>query len=116
MKKYTREDLIKICELAIVNEKYWKDRDTESAQRNVGICWILLKCGCDFEVQYDKEYDTDGCVTDEKIIWLYIYSKGFRYFEYSDGNEENDREYKEKIILYLPTMKRLAEAKGKDWY
>lgn len=115
-KKYTREELINICELAIVNEEDWEDRDTESSQENVGICWALLKCGCDFEVRYNKKYNTDRCVTDEETIWLDVYSKGFGYFEYSDGNEEDDRKYKKEILIYLPTMKRLAKTKGKDWY
>lgn len=115
MEKYTREDLIKICELAIVNEEDWEDRDTESSQQQVGICWALLKAGCDFEVTYEKldDEDRNRCITDEDTIWLYIYSKGFMWFECA---EDNSRDYKEKIHIYLPTMKRLAEAKGKDWY
>lgn len=113
MEKYTREDLIKICELAIVNEEDWEDRDTERSQQNIGVCWVLLKAGCDFEVTYEKEYKSDLCVTDEDTIWLYIYSKGFMWFECA---EDDDRTYKEKIHIYLPTMKRLAERKGKDWY
>ena len=107
--EYTREDLIKICELAIVNENDWHDRDTESSQEKIGICWALLKCGCDFEVVYEDSL----CKTDEDTIWLYIYSKGFEWFEWA---EDNERTYKERIHIYLPTIKRLKEANGKDWY
>ena len=108
---YTREELIEICEKAIVQETDWNDRDTEASQCKVGECWALLKAGCDFEVMYD-----DGmCSTDETTIWLYVYSEGFRYFEYASG-EEDDNEYKEKHHYYLPTLKCLEEANGKDWY
>lgn len=103
MKKYTRKDLIEICEKAFVKEKDWKDRDSESSQCQLGECYALLRAGCDFKVVYEDEI----CGTDDRTIWLYVYSKGFMYFE--GGN-------KEKHHYYLPTSKRLEEAKGKDWY
>ena len=56
--------------------------------------------------------------TDEDTIWLYIYSKGFMYYEscYPDDTEEERKGYKEKKHFYLPTQKRLDEANGEDWY
>lgn len=111
MKKYTREDLIKICEQAFVPENKWHDRDSESSQRKLGECYVLLKAGCDFKVTYEDE--DSMCVTDENTIWLYVYSKGFCWFE--DFGE--DRDYsKEKHHYYLPTQKRLDEVNGGDWY
>lgn len=102
-KKYTRKELIEICEQAIVLEKDWSDRDSEQSQRNVGVCWAFLKCGCDFEIVYD-----DGlCSTDDRTIWLWIYTKGFECFE--GGG-------KERYHIYLPTKKRLKECEGGDWY
>lgn len=106
---YTREELIEICEKAIVQEKDWHNRDTEQSQCNVGECWALLKAGCDFEVVYEDEM----CATDETTIWLCVYSKGFMWFE--DWGEDRDNS-KEKHRYYLPTPKRLEEANGKDWY
>ena len=106
---YTREELIEICEKAIVQEKDWQDRDTESSQCKVGECWALLKAGCDFEVIYED----DTCATDETTIWLYVYSEGFRYFEYASAD---DNDYKETHHYYLPTKKRLEQVNGKDWY
>ena len=106
MKKYTREDLIKICEQAFVLEDKWEDRDSEDAQCKLGECYVLLKDGCDFKVTYEDE--DSMCVTDENTIWLYVYSKGFAYFDW-DGK-------KEKHHYYLPTQKRLDEANGGDWY
>lgn len=101
---YTREELIEICEKAIVQEKDWHDRDSESSQRNVGECWALLKAGCDYEITDD---------TGKNTILLCVYSKGFMWFE--DWGEDRDNS-KEKHRYYLPTPKSLEEANGKDWY
>lgn len=109
MKKYTREDLIKICEQAFVPEDKWHDRDSESSQCELGECYALLKAGCDFEVIYED----DLCATNEHTIWLYIYSCGFAWFE--DYGEDRD-DSKEKHHYYLPTQKRLDEVNGEDWY
>ena len=113
--KYTREDLLRICEQAFVSEDKWHDRDSENAQSQLGECYALLKDGCEFEVTYD---DDDICGTDENTIWLFVYSKGFMYYESVCGNEtpEELKSYKEKKHFYLPTQKRLDEANGEDWY
>lgn len=114
--KYTREDLLKICEQSFINENKWHDRDSESAQSQLGECYVLLKDGCEFEVIYKE--DDHICETDENTIWLYTYSKGFVYWEncYPDDTEEERKGYKEKKHFYLPTQKRLDEANGEDWY
>ena len=114
MKKYTREELLKICEKAFVSEDKWHDRDSEGAQSKLGECYALLKDGCEFEVIYDD----DMCGTDEDTIWLYTYSKGFVYFEsvWGDETPKELKGYKEKKHFYLPTLKKLNEANGKDWY
>lgn len=96
--KYTLEELIDICEKAFVKESDWKNRDTEEAQCQLGECYALLKAGCEFEIKEE---------TDDKTIWLVVYSKGFMYFE---GGNKEEHEY------YLPTYKRLESAEGKDWY
>ena len=114
--KYTREDLLKICEQAFVSEDKWHDRDRANAQSCLGECSALLKDGCEFEVVYEE--DDHICETDEDTIWLYIYSKGFMYYEscYPDDTKEERKGYKEKKHFYLPTQKRLDEANGEDWY
>lgn len=111
--KYTREDLLKICEQAFVSEDKWRDRDSEYSQSKLGECYALLKDGCEFEVIY-----ADMCGTDEYTIWLYVYSKGFVYWEscYPNDTEEERKGYKEKKHFYLPTQKRLDEVNGEDWY
>lgn len=104
MKKYTREDLLKICEQAFVPEDKWHDRDGEHSQCKLGECYALLKAGCDFEVIYED----DLCATNDHTIWLYVYSKGFSWFDW--GGELEKHHY------YLPTQKILDEANGGDWY
>jgi len=105
MKKYTREDLLKICEQAFVSEDKWGDRDSYYSQCKLGECYALLKDGCKFSIIYGGDLNTD-----ENTIWLLIEAKGFSYFE--------DEEYgsKEQETFYLPTQKRLDEANGNDWY
>ena len=120
MADYTREDLITLCERAIVPEKWWMNRDTASMHINIGEAWALLKAGCDFTVitQENAEVLKGGsCVTDDDTIWLYIYATGFKWFE--DIWAENDEERassKDQYLHYIPTAKRLDEVDGGDWY
>lgn len=108
---YTREELIKICEKAIVPESKWSDRDSASSIRQVGDCWALLKAGCDFEVRTKENTEKDSnCITDEDTIWVDFFFNGFQRFEYGEDVD------KEEKTNYLPTPKRLSEIKGKDWY
>lgn len=106
---YTREELIKICERAFVSEDKWHDRDSSDAQCQLGICYTLLKDGCEYEI------DIDNC--SEDTIVIDIYSKGFCWFEsFTPVNERNREDKQEHNYMYLPTEKRLDEAKGEDWY
>lgn len=109
MRDYSREDLIAICERSAVPEGKWSDRDTEGAQRQMGQCWALLKAGCRFKV-LTKENQADGavCVTDERTIWVETISAGFAAFDYGGADET--------VTFYLPTVARLDEAAGADWY
>lgn len=113
-KSYTREELIALCEAALVPEERWHDRDSHSAQVQVGECWALLRAGCDFKVITRR----DGCdkvVTDAKTVWLYTYARGFNWHEcWSDENDRDD--FRTAELHYLPTAKRLREAAGGDWY
>jgi hypothetical protein len=103
--RYSRGDLIKICERAIVPVDKWRNRDTPSSQRSLGICLVMLKAGCRFKVIYDGGV----CSTDEFTIWLEIGWPSFHTFEYGSGYENSG-------TFYLPTQKRLDECKGGDWY
>lgn len=109
MKKYTREDLLKICEQAFVSENKWHDRDSSDAQEQLGKCYIFLKDGCEYEI---REEDCS-----EYTIVLDIYTKGFCWFESCDVLKDRTRNHKEKHdYFYLPTQKRLDEVVGGDWY
>jgi hypothetical protein len=103
---YSREELISICEQAIVPETEWRNRDTPHSQERVGICWALLKAGCEFEIASHG----GQCSTDERTIWLTVKHMTFASFEYGRyGNDEYE-------IFYLPTPERLKQREGRDWY
>ena len=107
---YSRENLIGICESSVVQESKWHDRDSPSAHEQLGLCWILLKAGCEFDVQLPKnDRPNGGCVTNERTIWLRIVWKTFNSFEHGRGNEESK-------LFYLPTPERLRSNSNKDWY
>lgn len=101
---YTREELVSICERAIVPESKWCDRDSAGAQRQVGETWALLRAGCDFEV-----VEKDGhIITDEHTIWVRLKYDGFSVFDSGADKYEE--------LSYLPTTQHLDERNGEDWY
>lgn len=105
---YSREDLVAICEAAVVNQSDWLNRDSPGAHEQLGLCWVMLKAGCDFYVHSPKPGDR-GCHTDDRTIWLTVHWKTFAAFEY--GNEETKSD-----TFYIPTPKRLNKSIGTDWY
>jgi hypothetical protein len=104
--QYTREDLIAICEKAIVPVSKWSNRDTPQSQEGIGKVWVLLKTGCPFTVIYEE--DSPGVITNERTIWLRITSPVFSTFD--SGRPE----YEE--LFYLPTLTRIEACSGEDWY
>ena len=101
--EYTRDELLVICETAVVPVDKWRNRDSPSAQEQLGLCRHLLLCGCDFWV-----IQTGDIATNDRTIWISIEWPSFAKFEYGGGHE--DRRF------YLPTAKRIKENEGKDWY
>ncbi|WP_226035720.1 hypothetical protein [Aquibacillus saliphilus] len=89
-----RQELIDLCEKAIVSEDKWGNRDSASAQRQIGELWALLKAGCDYKLDHNS-------------LSITVYYKGFMYFEMLDIESE---------YFYLPTLKELEELNGEDWY
>lgn len=108
----TREQLIKICEKAFVEQKKWINRDSASSQIQLGQCYALLKAGCEYEIQYTK--DGKGCSTNDRTIWLQLYVYDFDWFENGESNDKrgNTKDYH----YYLPTEKCLKESSKMDWY
>ena len=107
--EYTREQLIEICEAAIVPQSDWWNRDSPSAQEGVAIIWGKLKAGCDFRVTPRNPQDKGGCFTDDETIWITVYWKNFAYFE-------GDAHGRDEYHGYLPTPKKLEQNDGNDWY
>lgn len=109
MTDYTREELVAICEAAIVPKERWSDRDTPHSIERVGVCWAFLKAGCDFRIRTKPQSPSDGCVTDTDTIWLDVTHPDFISIECGEGDGETE-------TFYLPTRQRLAERAGRDWY
>lgn len=104
----TREELIDLCEKALVPQEKWRNRDSAEAQLQIGRCWALLRAGCEFRI-CDREED-DPCLTNEYTVWVEITYKGFDYFDslYDESMDE--------ATFYIPTQKRIEERNGRDWY
>lgn len=108
----TREELISICEKSFVDESKWLNRDSAYSQTRLGEAYALLKCGCDFRViTNDNATETEKeCLNlnDKNTIWIEI---SFCGFSTCDGSDDKEME-----TFYLPTLKRLEEVNGNDWY
>jgi hypothetical protein len=98
-----RDRLIALCERAAVPKEKWRNRDSASAQMQLGKGWALLKAGADFQI--NKQF------SNQDVYSLDIWVEGFRFFE--NGGNEEDRDYES---CYIPTEEALAKANGEDWY
>ncbi len=87
--KYTRKELIEICEKASVVQSKWTDRDSAKTQIEVGTCLTLLKSGCKFEIKTkENANDHSGLITDNETIWIQFWVKDFKWFDWMDADEE----------------------------
>ena len=107
--EYTREDLIAICERAIVPVEEWSNRDSPRSHERLGTAWALLKAGCDWRIAEDM-YDRSK--EREETIWIRIEYPGFDAFEYG----RSDKSTWDDELFYLPTVERLDRRAGSDWY
>jgi hypothetical protein len=105
MSDMTREELLALCWASFVPQEKWRDRDSASAQRQVGELWTLLRAGCRFEV---LEMDPDLPIN-ERTVWVRVSFDGFQSKE--NGQREMDRD-----TFYLPCWLRLEAKPGEDWY
>lgn len=101
--EYTRKELIEICEMAIVPEDKWNNRDSCSAHEGVGRAWAFLKAGVPYKV-----LRKGSLITNDYTIWLKFTPWDFGSFEYGK-RQGND-------VVYLPTKARIESANGADWY
>ena len=125
-----REELIKICEDAVVHYSYWHNRDSYSAQKNIQSIYKGLTAGLDYTI--DPE-------TDDRTIWItfnlpidfeklengkYLdISSREDYFNNLDPNHETEMFDDYGIDFhsnytggYLPTREVLDKCNRKDWY
>ena len=103
----TRDDLVSICEDAIVPMNEWTNRDSAMAHEQLGRAWALLRAGCPFTVRTEPRHERDSCVTNDETIWVAVEWEGFSFYEGGRLHRET---------FYLPTRQRLAERSGRDWY
>ena len=128
----TREDLIKLCEDAVVPCSKWDNRDSYSAQVNIQDAYKGLTGGVPYK--YDIEYGCFICIVFEEPTREQ--RKAFKHLEidsledYIDWYEEQygeDSRYEmfdshpmnwkdDYLSVYIPTRERLIEANGNDWY
>jgi len=106
---YTREELIAICERAVVPMHKWRDRDSPHSQEKLGLCWVMLKAGAEFHVHPAAPLKPAGCYTDDHTIWLTLSWHDFSDFEYGTRLSAGE-------TFYLPTPARLDKTTGEDWY
>jgi hypothetical protein len=106
MAEYSREQLVDLCERAVVPMSRWYNRDSSRAQSQIGEAWVLLRAGAPFYVIRQGHL-----ATDERTIWVLVEWKGFSAFEL--GLEEGGMD---DATFYIPTEERLASAAGGDWY
>jgi len=107
---YSRENLIAICDAAIVPEEFWDNPRTPQTQKMVGILWAQLRAGCEFTVHVEAVDEFDCFVSDDQTIWLDVESIELKMHE-----KHLDKKHKRIELFYLPTPKRLRECSGRDW-
>ena len=122
------EDLIKICEDAVVPYNKWHDRDSYSAQMNIQDIYKRLKAGIEYTISNDHSFNsiqidfkkpTETQVEEMKNHYLNIdsledYRKEYGY------DDEMFNAYPDDVHSYssgyLPTREKLNEVNGDDWY
>ena len=133
-----REQLIKLCQKAVVHHTKWQDRDSYSAQKNIQSIYKGLTAGLDYRV-VTKEIDADYHSDDETLVIEFLQPIDFAKLESGldleissreDYFKDCDTEYNSEMFdgegidfyssytqTYMPTEKRLNDVgDGSDWY
>lgn len=77
---YTRDDLINLCERAVVRCSEWRDRDSYSCQVNIQECYDYLSRGYDYTITIESDRTvwiafnnvTKTQLKNDSIHWLSI--------------------------------------------
>lgn len=132
-----RDELIKLCQDAVVHHSKWCDRDSYSAQRGIQSIYRGLTAGLEFKI-LTKDISPDYYSNDRTIIIEFIQPIDFKklangeYLEISSIEEyfeECDPEHFTEMFngsgidfhssftcSYMPTRERLIACDGLDWY
>lgn len=133
-----REELIKLCEDAVIHHTKWWNRDSYSAQKSIKSIYEGLTAGLDFRV-VTKEIDPTYHSDDRTLIIEFIQpidlsklsmgkqleiSSRLDYFKDCDPEmksemfEGNGIDFLSRYTQsYMPTRHRLNEVgHGNDWY
>jgi hypothetical protein len=131
----SREELLSICEDAIIPWQNWEDRDSFSSQVLVSDIFGLLSTDATFTVTQDAEtfwvsfknvtqeqineanthflsYDDRDEYLEENPDYEMFIGYGLDLSSYGINQIENGLE----VSGYLPTRKRLEDTSGGDWY
>lgn len=122
-----REELISICNDAIVPWNEWNDRDSFVCQQNVNQCHQLLKAGAEFNFSVNKDSISINFFNLNEEIIKNSFSFSLDYDDISLFKEENPDseifEYYNSVdysdtekSCYLPTRELLIKRNGSDWY
>lgn len=135
---YTREQLIDICEKAVVHHTKWDNRDSYSAQLGVQSLYKGLTAGLDFRV-VTKDISPDYHSNDNVIIVEFLQpidldklqnGKELEISSREDYFKDCDPEYDTEMFdgegidfrseytqTYMPTLDSIEKAGiGNDWY
>lgn len=129
MNTYTREELINICERAVVPFLEWNNRDSYSSQVQLVDIHRLLIIGAEFEIKIDHETISINFINLTENIKGKYRDIGYElqidsledYFEEFGRDNEMfesngiDIDCKYGCSGYLPTQKRLEDADGRDY-
>lgn len=129
-KQYSREELIAICQDAVVPCEKWRNRDSRCSQVQISDIHALLCVGAEFEIGGDTDdYTIWICfknLTDEqkakRLEYRLAIDSREDYFKKCDPNYESEMFESDGIDVnclyevYMPTRERLEQVKGEDWY
>ena len=117
---YERNEMIALCDQAVVPVDKWMDRDSCKAHQQIGQLRMLLKAGCNFEIMTkytEKDSQMPEMCTSKNTIWVRVFGPDFKWVE-MHGIDDVPEDYNKHEIdtFYLPTYSKVKAADGEDWY
>jgi len=133
-----REDLIQLCERAVVHHTKWRDRDSFIAQKSIQSIYKGLTAGLDFRI-VTKEIDPDYHSDNDTLIIEFLQPIDFDKLKTAQSLNISSREdyfkdccpdyecemfdgdgidfYSNYTQSYMPTAEKLNSIEpGSDWY